>query len=76
MIKEWREAEKLDYVMIYWLACTFAQLGDRDAAFAELERSYKARDWFLQRLKTDPFMEPLRGDPRYPAMLKRLNLPV
>jgi len=75
VVNEWKEAEKSDYLMIYWLAATYALLGDKDAAFAELERSYKARDWFLQRLKTDPFMAPLRDDPRYGTMLKRLNLP-
>jgi tetratricopeptide (TPR) repeat protein len=72
---EWREAEKSGYVMIYWLAATYALLGDKDAAFAELEKSFANRDWFLQRLATDPFMRPLRGDPRYLDLLKRLNLP-
>ena len=75
IVNEWKEAEKSGYVMIYWLAATYALLGDKDAAFAELEKSYQNRDWFLQRLKTDPFMEPLRTDPRYKGMLKRLNLP-
>jgi tetratricopeptide (TPR) repeat protein len=75
VVNEWKEVEKTGYTMIYWLAATYALLGDKDAAFAELEKSYRARDWFLQRLKTDPFMEPLRGDPRYTEMLKRLNLP-
>ena len=75
IIDEWRQAEKNGYVMIYWLAATYAMLGEKDAAFAELEKSYQNRDWFLQRLKTDPFMRPLRDDPRFAAMLKRLNLP-
>jgi tetratricopeptide (TPR) repeat protein len=74
-IARWKEAEKREYVLNYWVAVTYAALGERDAAFAELEKAYRARDWFLQRLKTDPFMEPLRGDPRYKDMLKRLNLP-
>ncbi len=75
IVNEWKEAEKEGYAMVYWLAATYAQLGDKDSTFAELERSYQHRDWFLQRLKTDPFMEPLRGDPRYKEMLERLNLP-
>lgn len=74
VVNEWKEAEKAGYVMIYWLAATYAQLGDKDAAFAELEKSYQNRDWFLQRLKTDPFMDPLRDDQRYKEMLKRINL--
>jgi TolB-like protein len=75
IVNEWKEAEKAGHVMIYWLAAIYALLGDKDAAFAELEKSFAARDWFLQRLKTDPFMAPLRDDPRYKEMLKRLNLP-
>ncbi len=75
IVSEWKQAEKAGYVMIYWLAATYALLGDKDAAFSELEKSYQNRDWFLQRLKSDPFMEPLRGDRRYKEMLKRLNLP-
>jgi hypothetical protein len=50
-------------------------LGDKDAAFAELEKSFRNRDWFLQRLASDPFMRTLRDDRRYRDLLKRLNLP-
>jgi hypothetical protein len=50
-------------------------LGEKEAAWAELEKGYRNRDWFMQRLKTDPFIEPLRSDPRFKEMLKRLNLP-
>jgi TolB-like protein len=66
-IQQWKEIEKKKYVQNYWV--------DRDGAFAELEKAYKHRDWFLQRIKVDPFMDPLRADPRYTQMLKRLNLP-
>ncbi len=59
----------------YWIAGIYAALGDKDKAFAELEKAYQARDWFLPRLKVDPFMDGLRDDPRFKAMLKSLNLP-
>ena len=75
ILKRWNEGRKTEYVMSYWVAVTHAGLDDKDAAFAELEKSYQNRDWFLQRLKTDPFMDSLRDDPRYKEMLKRLNLP-
>ena len=73
---EINEAKRTRYVMSYWLAVVYAALGDRDAAFAELEASFRNRDWFLPRMKVDSFMDPLRGDPRFDAMLKRLNLPL
>jgi len=75
VIQRWKEAEKTKYVMNYWVAVTYAALGDKDGAFAELEKSYQNRDWFLQRLKVDPFMDTLRDDPRFDATVKRLNYP-
>ncbi len=67
-------AKKTQYVMSYWVASIYAALGDKDKAFAELENAFAGRDWYLHRLRVDPFWEPLRDDPRYKDMLKRLNL--
>lgn len=53
----------------------YAQLGDKDRAFAEFERALEAKDAGLVYLKGDPFLDPIRGDPRYAALLKRLNFP-
>lgn len=75
IISRSKEAERSQYVMSYWTAVTYAALGEKDAAFAELEKSYRNRDWFLQRLKVDPFMDPLRGDTRFAEMVKRIGLP-
>jgi TolB-like protein/Tfp pilus assembly protein PilF len=74
-INKSKEAEKTKYVMSYWVAVTYAALGEKDAAFAELEKAYQAHDWFLQRLKTDPFMDPLRDDPRFNDLVRRIGLP-
>jgi tetratricopeptide (TPR) repeat protein len=75
MIQRWREIETKRYMTNYWAAAAYAAVGDKDAAFAELEKAYQNHDWFLQRIKVDPFMDPLRDDPRYDAMVKRLNFP-
>ncbi len=68
------EIEKTKTVSHYWEAITYAALGDKDKAFAELEKAYQARDWFLQRLKVDPFLDPLRDDPRFGDLVKRIGL--
>ena len=75
VLKSWRELAKTRYVMSYWIAVVYAALGNKDAAFAELEKSYQQREWFVPRLKTDPFMDPLRSDPRFEDLVKRIGYP-
>ena len=52
-----------------------AQLGQIDQAFAELDNAVAAKDSGLIYLKTDPLIDPVRGDPRYAVLLKKLNFP-
>jgi len=75
MIKRFKDIAKTRYVMSYYVASIYAALGDKDKAFAELENSFAEHDWELHRLKVDPLMDPLRDDPRFKWMLKRMNLP-
>jgi TolB-like protein/Tfp pilus assembly protein PilF len=63
------------YVGPYRLATIYSAMEKKDEAFAELETALKTRDFFFSRLKVDPFLEPLRGDPRYTDMLRRVNFP-
>jgi tetratricopeptide (TPR) repeat protein len=51
-----------------------AQLGDRDAAFASLDRCFQVKDPGVTWCKVDPFLEPLRGDARLTALANRLGL--
>jgi serine/threonine-protein kinase len=75
VLKQWKEIEKTKYITNYWMAIVLAALGEKDAAFAELEKAYQAHDWFFQRLRVDPFMDPLRDDPRFKDLVRRLGLP-
>ena len=56
-------------------ARVYAQLGDKDAAFEALNRAWEVRESSLLNLKVDPYLEPLRGDSRYTALLQLLGLP-
>jgi hypothetical protein len=49
-------------------------LGDRDKAFARLQKSYDAQDDLLAPLIRSAFFDRLHSDPRYAALLKKLGL--
>jgi hypothetical protein len=66
---------KTRYIRSFYVAGIYAALGDKDRAFAELERSIVERDCYLGRIAVDPMMDPLRSDPRFKDVLKRMNLP-
>jgi serine/threonine-protein kinase len=52
-----------------------AQLGEADRAFAVLDKAVEVKDPGLITLKKDPVMDPIRPDPRFAALLKRLKFP-
>ncbi len=63
------------YVPSYIMALVHVGLGDKEQAFRWLERSYGEREIFMILLKVDPPLDPLRGDPRYTDLLRRMSLP-
>jgi tetratricopeptide (TPR) repeat protein len=63
-----------DYVSPGELAALYAALGDKEAAFASLNKAYQDHDLQLQFLKVDPSCDPLREDPRYADLLTRVGL--
>ena len=75
IIRRFNELGKTQYVMSYYLAMIYAALGEKDKAFGELEKAFTEHDYFLVRLKVEPFFDPIRDDPRFKEMLRRLNLP-
>jgi len=56
------------------LATLYLQLGESERAFSILEGALDARDPDLPSAKTEPGLESLRGQPRFQALLRRLNL--
>jgi len=52
-----------------------AQLGLRDEAIANLEKCYAQRWWAMVRINSGPIWDPLRTDPRFQEILRRMNFP-
>jgi tetratricopeptide (TPR) repeat protein len=66
--------EKYAAVDAYNVAQAYAWRGQTDAAFEWLDRAYRQRDGGMSKLKIDPLLEHLHGDPRYQALLVKMNL--
>jgi len=58
----------------YYLATFAAEMGDKDKAFAFLNKAADEYDQFVLFAKIDPLMEPLRSDPRYGTLLTKIGL--
>jgi len=63
--------EYFPYHMYAWI---HAALGEKDEAFFWLERAYRERTGQLQALKVHPLADPLRSDPRFADLLRRIGL--
>jgi hypothetical protein len=66
------EGRVLDWVFI---AGVYTALGDRERAFAWLEKAYANRDFFLTYLRVDPELDALRSDPRFRELIERIGIP-
>jgi len=53
----------------------FAQTGDRQRALAALDSAWAIRDGGLINIRVDPFLDPIRNEPRFQAIVKRMNFP-
>jgi TolB-like protein len=67
--------QKYASVWAYQIAEVYAWRGETDKAFDWLERAYRQRDGGLTSIKYDRLLNSLREDPRYKALLRKLNLP-
>ncbi len=68
---------KQEYVPAGFIAMIFVGMGQKDKAFEWLEKSYEER--FVvgagsTDIKVDPVFDPLRSDPRFADLLRRMNL--
>ena len=75
ILAELTERSKREYISPYFLATVHTGLGDKDQAFRWLKKAYEDRVDELVYLKAEPRFDPLRSDPRFQDLLRRMNFP-
>ena len=70
MVGENRPSNATPYSVATW----YAMLGEKDKAFAELNKAYEIREYSIVLLKVDPRFDTMRSDARFAELLRRVNL--
>jgi TolB-like protein/DNA-binding winged helix-turn-helix (wHTH) protein/Tfp pilus assembly protein PilF len=70
-----RLSSKQQYVPSWDLAALYTALGDSDKAFQSLEKAYSDRDTQMPFLNVDRRLAPLKSDPRFANLVRRVGLP-
>jgi DNA-binding winged helix-turn-helix (wHTH) protein/TolB-like protein/tetratricopeptide (TPR) repeat protein len=75
ILEELKQQAKRSYISPGTLADLYFLIGDKDQAFALLEKAYEERDNMVILLKVDPYFDPLRSDPRFADLVRRVGFP-
>jgi len=70
LLAELQQVAAHRYVPFSTFAGVYMALGEKDKAIDYLERAY--RDRALSNIKVDPMLDPLRGDPRFEALVAKI----
>jgi TolB-like protein len=75
-LRAWLEvASKIDGYSPFIIADRYVLVGERDEAFTWLERGYRDRDPLMVCTKLEPLFDPIRSDPRFDDLLRRIGFP-
>lgn len=74
MLADLQRPEPGRFVPAYYLALIHVGLGDKDAAFAALDRAFEEHVGPLNEINIDPMFDLLRGDPRFAGLVRRIHL--
>ena len=75
ILEEMKERQKREHVDPGDFAIIHAALGDKDEAFADLEKGRQENSPWIGYLKVDPALDDLRDDPRFQDLLRRVGPP-
>ncbi|HEX6729326.1 MAG TPA: winged helix-turn-helix domain-containing protein [Pyrinomonadaceae bacterium] len=68
------QKSKKEHIQPTVMAGVYALAGEKDAAFAWLDKAIDARDGWIALIKVQPAYDSLRADPRFAKVLERMNL--
>jgi TolB-like protein/Tfp pilus assembly protein PilF len=74
LLAELQKRSKAGYVPAGAFVNAYLGLGDNEQAFAWLEQAYKEQSNILQFLKVHPYFDPIRADPRFADLVRRVGL--
>jgi tetratricopeptide (TPR) repeat protein len=75
LIEELKETARHRYVSGFLFAEAYVGLGQRDQAITWLERAYEVHDQWMVFANSYPGLDPLRSEPRFQALLRRMHFP-
>ena len=71
-----RQAQRgASYSSAYDIADLYAALGEKDEVFRWLNAAYEERDYQIKSLKTDFRLDPVRSDPGFAELVRKVGLP-
>ncbi|MBZ5658446.1 MAG: winged helix-turn-helix domain-containing protein [Acidobacteriia bacterium] len=74
-LKVYVATSKSHHMPKYFAAWLYGNLGDKEEALALLEQAYKEHDGIMIHLKDDTIWAPIRSDPRFKELIRRVGLP-
>lgn len=74
LIEEVRTLSRQRYVSSFSMAQAYVGLGDKDQAFAWLDKGFEEREMKMNTLRVEPSFDPIRSDTRFAVMLKKMRL--
>ena len=75
LIDELKETARHRYVSGFFFAEMYADFGDKEQAIRWLERAYEEHDQWMVFVNSYPGLDRLRSEPRFQALLRRMNFP-
>jgi Flp pilus assembly protein TadD len=75
LLQQLMAQSKKQYVSPFYVAIVYIGLGKTETAMDWMERAFADRSNGLVFLKVEPEVDPLRSNPRFMALQKRLNFP-